>query len=112
MKKLFCMILILALALSMIPVCAAASENTEQTATVTVAIYYGNSYIDYYTVTVGSDPVTLPNRGYRQYAGNTYEFAYYSKGKDILTIPAYDGTSAWLQRWANLAEYYVLHTHD
>ena len=112
MKKLCCMLLALALTLSMIPVCAAASENGGQTATVTVAIYYGSTYIDYYTFTVGSDPVTLPDRGYKQYAGSMYEFSHYSKGGDTITIPAYDGTSAWLQRWANLAEYYVLHTHD
>lgn len=114
MKKMLCLLLVLVLTLSLIPLGAAAAETETEvkTATVTVSIYHGKTYIGHYTVVVGNEPVTLPNRGFKEYGGRIYKFAYYSNGHHSITIPAYDGTAAWHATWDNIAEYHVLHIHE
>lgn len=107
--RITCALLVLVLAVSMVPVQAAAAEAP--TATITVIELYGEDYRQSHTVTVGGSSVTLEDTGIVELAGKYYYFSSFSNGAKTMTIPAYDGTQAWLNKYGTIYEYYYPHTH-
>ena len=124
-KRLFCLLLVLAMAISILPMFAAAgtadtTESTEaeepKTATVTIKVKLGTKTLYTYKVTVGDKPVKLKHDKYMTYKDKVYKYSVYTvSGKKThnVTIPAYDGTSAWTKKWANtISVVYTNHKHS
>lgn len=107
--KIFSCLLVLVLVLSAVPVRAEAAEAA--TATVTIEHHYGEVARNTSTVVVGAEPVTLYEGGYVELSGNYYHFTHYSIGGTSVTIPAYDGSDAWLAKYGRIIAYYEPHTH-
>ncbi len=109
MKKMLCALLALVLMLSLLPLSVSAAE----TATVTVTVHYAKDLTETYTLTVGDEPVELEHEKYVKATNKRYyEFQKYSNNKKEMTIPAYDGTTQWLEDWGEVDVYYFRHTHN
>lgn len=125
MKRIFCLLLVLALTFPLLPGFAAAEESTETTAateeeiptaTVTIKVVVSSKTLYTYTVEVGNKPVTLSNKKFITYKDNTYKYSVYTvsgKKTHSVTIPAYDGTTAWKTKWQKtISVIYTTHTHS
>lgn len=121
--KLLCLLLVLVMLVSMIPLSVAAeteeSESTEETKTtgaVTVKVVVGKKTLYTYEIEVGSKPVRVHAEKYITHNKKVYKFSDYKvSGKKVtkVSIPAYDGTSAWEKKWANtITLVYTTHKHS
>lgn len=102
-------LLALVLVLCGLPLAAAAEEAPK--AAVTVENHYGEVAKETYTVVVGAEPVTLYEGGYVELNGKYYQFTHYSNGCKSFTIPAYDGSEAWMETYGKIIAYFEPHTH-
>lgn len=113
MKRLFCLTLVLLMMLSLVPMTASASEDT---ATVTVNIFYlKGRYYGTYTFTMGSEPKVMYAEDYIRVSKAVYEFECFRVGDwypTELMIPAYDGTEEWKNQWGQIDIFYDSHDHE
>lgn len=113
MKRLFCLALVLLMLLPLFSVTASASEDT---ATVTVNIFYlKGRYYGTYTFTMGNQPKVMHAADFVHVSKAVYEFECFRVGSwypTELVIPAYDGTQAWKDQWSNIEIFYDKHTHS
>lgn len=128
LKKFVCLLLAMVLTLSMVPMFAAASETTEATTdeteakkttyTIKVKVMVGATTLYTYNVTVGDKPVTLSDSKYITYNNKYYKYSVYKVGnvkKHTVTIPAYDGSTTWENKWGKegyIQVYYTSHSHS
>ena len=118
--KLLCLLLVLVTLISLLPLQVAAetepAEEEPKTATVTIKVVVGSKTLFSYTVEVGDKPVTIHRDKYMKHNKKVYQFSDYKlSGKKVkkITIPAYDGTSAWTKKWGkSITLVYKTHTHS
>lgn len=115
-KRFLCLLLVLITLVSVIPGSAAAADDKEEkTVTITIKKRVPSQATTKYTVKVGSKPVKLTHENYITIKDKIYEFSHYLVGKNKLwgvTIPAYDGTKEWENKWGNtITLVYKRHYH-
>lgn len=122
-RKILCMLLSVVLMLGLIPLTAAADETDEVFSVEILSKYYknaertvgGKSHKSYF-VDVGSEAVKLTTSSYVTINNKYYEGAGFlidDKFYASVTIPAYDGTDSWIEKWdGTITIVYVPHTHN
>jgi hypothetical protein len=118
LKRLLSLLLAVIALVSLLPRTAMADTDAEpeKFATVTVKKKIPSQPVTKYTVKVGSKKVSLKDPKYVTVKDKVYEFSHYTVSKDKLwhvTIPAYDGTKDWEQKWGNtISVVYKRHSHS